>query len=105
MTEPTSLSAGEEQTQKKESVAVQLMKHEKEVGVLSNELGAANAATDQKEQSTLEIKKGYAYRSTGTPKKTDMIKSLVTEQDASRTCELYLAVSSNCSAVESSEDR
>ncbi|XP_076186473.1 ubiquitin thioesterase otulin isoform X3 [Aptenodytes patagonicus] len=104
MTEPTSLSAGEEQTQKKESVAVQLMKREKEVGVLSNELGAANAATDQKEQSTLEIKKSYAYRSTGRPKKTDIIKSLVTEQDASRNCELYLPVSSNCSAVESSED-
>ncbi|NWH50307.1 OTUL thioesterase, partial [Fregata magnificens] len=104
MTEPTSLSAGAEQTQKKESVAIQLMKHEKEVGVPSNELGSANVATDQKEQSTSEIRKDYIYRSTGRPEKTDMIKSLVTDQDASRNCELYLPVSNNCSAMESSED-
>ncbi|XP_068253231.1 ubiquitin thioesterase otulin isoform X2 [Nyctibius grandis] len=104
MTEPTSLSAGAEQTQKKESVAIQLMKHEEEVGVPSNELVSANAATDQKEQSTSEVRKDYVYRSTGRPEKTDMIKSLVTDQDASRDCELYLPVSSNCSAMESSED-
>ncbi|KAM6142318.1 ubiquitin thioesterase otulin isoform 3-T3 [Phoenicopterus ruber ruber] len=104
MTEPASLSAGAEQTQKKESVAVQLMKHEKEVGVPANELVSANAATEQKEQSTSEIRKGYVYRSTGRPEKTDMIKSRVTDQDASRNCELYLPASSNCSAMESSED-
>lgn len=105
MTEPASLSAGAEQTQKKESVATQLMKHEKEVGVPSDELGAASAATDQKEQSTSEIRRDYVYSSTGRPEKTDMIKSLVTDQDASRNCELYLPVSSSCSAMESSEDR
>ncbi|XP_069664985.1 ubiquitin thioesterase otulin isoform X1 [Haliaeetus albicilla] len=104
MTEPASLSAGAEQTQKKESVATQLMKHEKEVGVPSNELGAASAATDQKEQSTSEIRRDYVYSSTGRPEKMDMIKSLVTDQDASRNCELYLPVSSSCSAMESSED-
>ncbi|XP_040974301.1 ubiquitin thioesterase otulin isoform X3 [Aquila chrysaetos chrysaetos] len=104
MTEPASLSAGAEQTQKKESVAIQLMKHEKEVGVPSNELGAASAATDQKEQSASEIRRDYVYSSTGRPEKTDMIKSLVTDQDASRNCKLYLPVSSSCSAMESSED-
>lgn len=105
MTKSTSLSSGAEQTQEKESVAIQLMKHEEEVGVPSNELGSANAATDQKEQSISEIRKDFIYRSTGRPKKTDMIKSLVTDEDASRNCELYLPLSSNCSAVESSEDR
>ncbi|KAM6412305.1 ubiquitin thioesterase otulin [Pluvialis apricaria] len=104
MTEPASPSVGAEQTQKKESVAsTQLMQHEKEVGVPSNELGSANAATDQKEQSTSEIRKDCVYRSTGRPEKTDMIKSHVTDQDEYRNCELYLPVSSNCSAVESSE--
>ncbi|XP_074908269.1 ubiquitin thioesterase otulin isoform X1 [Buteo buteo] len=102
MTEPASLSAGAEQTQKKESVATQLMKHEKEVGVPSNELGAASAATDQKEQPTSEIRRDYVYSSTGRPEKMDMIKSLLTDQDASRNCELYLP--SSCSAMESSED-
>ncbi|NXK19567.1 OTUL thioesterase, partial [Arenaria interpres] len=105
MTEPTSLSAGAEQTQKKESVAtVRLMQHEKEVGVPSNELGSANAAADQKEQSMSEIRKSYMYRSTGRPEKTDVIKSLVTDQDAFRNCELYQSVSTNCIAVESSEE-
>ncbi|XP_072709215.1 ubiquitin thioesterase otulin isoform X1 [Ciconia boyciana] len=104
MTEPTSLSAGSEQTQKKETVATQLTKHEKEVGVPSNELGSANAATDQKERSVSEIRKDYVYGSTGRPEKTDTIKSLVTDWDASRNCERYLPMSSNCSAVESSED-
>ncbi|XP_075600948.1 ubiquitin thioesterase otulin isoform X3 [Balearica regulorum gibbericeps] len=104
MTEPTSLSVGAQQTQKQESVAIQLMKHEKEVGVLSNELVSANTAADQKEQSTSEIRKDYVYRSTGRPEGTDMIKSLVTDQDAPGNCELYLPVSNNCSAMESSED-
>ncbi|XP_042662663.1 ubiquitin thioesterase otulin [Tyto alba] len=104
MTEPASLSAGAEQTQKKESVAKQLMRHEKEVGVLSNELGSANTATDQKARSTSEVRKDPVYRSPGRPEKTDMIKSFLTDQDAFSNCELYLSVSSNCSAVDSSED-
>ncbi|XP_075561995.1 ubiquitin thioesterase otulin isoform X2 [Pelecanus crispus] len=104
MTEPTSLSTAAEQTQKKERAAIQLMRHEEEVGVLSNELGSANAATDQKEQSTSEVRQDYLYRSTGRPEKTDMIKSLVADQEASSNCELYLPVSSNCSAMDSSED-
>ncbi|XP_063182202.1 ubiquitin thioesterase otulin isoform X1 [Chroicocephalus ridibundus] len=95
MTEPTSLSAGAEQTQKKESAAtVQLMQHEEEVGVPSNELGSAHATTDQKEQYTSEISKDH--RSTRRPEETD--------QDAFSDCELYLSMSGNCSAVESSED-
>lgn len=106
MTEPARLPVGTEQTQKKESVAtIQLMQHGKEVSVPSNELGSANAATDQKEQSTSEIRKDCVYRSTGRPEKTDVIKSRVTDQETSKNCELYLPVSSNCSAVESSEDR
>uniref|UniRef100_A0A8C3KQF5 OTU deubiquitinase with linear linkage specificity n=1 Tax=Calidris pygmaea TaxID=425635 RepID=A0A8C3KQF5_9CHAR len=105
MTEPASLSAGAEPTQKKGSVAtVCLMQHGKEVGVPSNELGSANAAADQKEQSVSEIRKGCMYRSTGRPEKTDVIKSLVTDQDAFRNCELYQPMSTNCSAVESSEE-
>ncbi|KAM6135477.1 ubiquitin thioesterase otulin isoform 2-T2 [Pterocles gutturalis] len=104
MTEPTSLFVGAEQTQKKESVAVQLTKHEKEAGVSFNEFGSTNAATDQKEQSTLEIRRDYVYRSAGRPEKTNMIKSLLIDQDASRNRELYLPVSSDCSAMESSED-
>ncbi|KAM6445162.1 ubiquitin thioesterase otulin isoform 1-T2 [Rhynochetos jubatus] len=104
MTEPTSLPARADQTQKEGSVVMQLMKHEKEAGVPSNELGSANAASDQKEQPTLAVRKDYVYRSTGRPEKTDMTKSLVTDQDAFRNCELYLPASSRCSAVESSED-
>ncbi|OPJ76497.1 ubiquitin thioesterase otulin [Patagioenas fasciata monilis] len=104
ITEPTSLSVDAEQTQKKESVSIQLMKHEKEVGVPCNELGSANAATDKKEHSALEIRKYYLYRSTGEPEKTDTIKSLATDQDAFGNCELHPPVSSNCSAMESSED-
>ncbi|XP_071660585.1 ubiquitin thioesterase otulin isoform X2 [Patagioenas fasciata] len=104
ITEPTSLSVDAEQTQKKESVSIQLMKHEKEVGVPCNELGSANAATDKKEHSALEIRKYYVYRSTGEPEKTDTIKSLATDQDAFGNCELHPPVSSNCSAMESSED-
>ncbi|XP_074682337.1 ubiquitin thioesterase otulin isoform X3 [Strix aluco] len=105
MTEPTSLSVGAEQTQKKETVAIRLVKHEEEVGVPPNELGSANTATDRKEQSTSEIRRDYVCRSTGIrPEKTDMIKSFATDQDASRNCELYLPVSSNCSVMESSED-
>ncbi|KAM9304148.1 ubiquitin thioesterase otulin isoform 3-T3 [Morus bassanus] len=104
VTEPASLSAGAQQTQEKESITIELMRHEKEVGVPSKELGSGNVTTDLKEQSTSEIRKDYVYRSTGRPEKTDMIKSLVTDQDASGNCELYLPVSSNCSAVESSED-
>ncbi|XP_050171883.1 ubiquitin thioesterase otulin isoform X1 [Myiozetetes cayanensis] len=99
MTEPTGLSAAAEQ-----SVPTQLMKHKREVGVASEELGSANAATDQKEQMTLEISKDYVYRSSGRPEKTDMIKSLVRDQDEGRNCELYLATSSNYSAVESPEE-
>lgn len=91
--------------QEKESVAIQLMKHEKEVGVPFNKLGSANAATDQKDHSALEIRKDYVYRSTGGPEKTDVTKSLVTDQDAFGNCELHPPVSSNCSAMESSEDR
>ncbi|NXW85421.1 OTUL thioesterase, partial [Alopecoenas beccarii] len=104
MTEPTSLSVDAEQTQKKEGVAIQLMKHEKGVDVPSNELASANAATDQKEHSALEIRKDYVYRSTGRPEKTDTIESLVTDQDAFGNRELHPPLSSNCSAMESSED-
>ncbi|XP_064908702.1 ubiquitin thioesterase otulin isoform X1 [Columba livia] len=103
-TEPTSLSVDAEQMQEKESVAIQLMKHEKEVGVPFNKLGSANAATDQKEHSALKIRKYYVYRSTGGPEKTDATKSLVTDQDAFGNCELHTPVSSSCSAMESSED-
>lgn len=103
MTEPTSLSAGAEE--KKERVPTQLMKHRNEVGVASEELGAVNAAADQKEQTTSEIRQDYVYRSIGRPEKTDMIKSLVMDQDASRNSELYVPVTSNRSAVESSEER
>ncbi|XP_009865391.1 PREDICTED: uncharacterized protein LOC104272167, partial [Apaloderma vittatum] len=102
MTEPARLSAGAEQTQK-EKVTTQLMKHEKEVGVPSNELGSASTAADQKEQATSEVK-DYVHRGTERPVKRDMIEPLVTDQDASRNCELYLPESSNCSAMVSSED-
>ncbi|XP_061851985.1 ubiquitin thioesterase otulin isoform X2 [Colius striatus] len=104
MRDITSLSAGAEQAQKEESVAVQLTKHEKEVTVPSNELGSANAATDQEEQSALEIRKDYICRSSGRPENTDTIESLVMDQDASGNYELYLPVSGSCSAMESSED-
>ncbi|XP_063256298.1 ubiquitin thioesterase otulin isoform X2 [Prinia subflava] len=107
MTEPTNLSAGAEE--QKESVPTQLMKHKNEVGVASEELGSANAAADHKEQITSEIRQDCVYRSSGRPEKTDhiscdMIKSLVMDQDASRNRELYVPVSSNRSAVESSEE-
>lgn len=107
MTEPTGLPAPAEQTQKRESVATQLMKHEKEVGVRvpSTELRSAKAAVYQGDQSTSELRKDYVYRSTQRPEKTEIIKSLVTDHDTFRNCELYLPASSNCSAVESSEDR
>lgn len=105
MTETASLSVDAEQAQKKESVAIHLMKHEKEVGVPSDEHGSTNIATDQKEHSALEMRKDYVYRSTGRPEKTDTIKSLVTDQGTSGNCELHPPVSSNCSAMESSEDR
>ncbi|XP_010011247.1 PREDICTED: ubiquitin thioesterase otulin-like, partial [Nestor notabilis] len=106
MTEPTVLPVHAEQTQKRESVATQLMKHEKEEGVRvpSNELGSAKAAVYQREQSTSELRKDGVYKSTRRPEKTEIIKSLVTDHDTFRNCELYLPVSSNCSAVESSED-
>ncbi|XP_030300973.1 ubiquitin thioesterase otulin isoform X1 [Calypte anna] len=104
MTEPSSLPAGAEQTQKKESAAVQLMKHEKEAGVPSNELASVNAAADHKEQFTSEVRRDYMYRSTGRPEKTDTFKSLVTDHDASGNCELYLPVSTSYSTMESSED-
>lgn len=103
MTEPNSLSAGAEE--KRESVPTQLMKHKNEVGVASEELGLPNAAADLKEQTASEIRQDCVYRSSGRPEKTDMIKSPVMDQDASRNCELYLPVSSNRSAVESSEER
>ncbi|KAL2307874.1 hypothetical protein Nmel_000862, partial [Mimus melanotis] len=102
MTEPTSLSAGAEE--KRESVPTQLMKHKNEVGVASEELGLPNAAADLKEQPTSEIRQGCVYRSSGRPEKNDMIKSPVMDQDASRNYELYLPVSSNRSAVVSSEE-
>ncbi|XP_058688785.1 ubiquitin thioesterase otulin isoform X2 [Poecile atricapillus] len=102
MTEPTSFSTGAEE--KKESVPTQLMKHKKEVGVASEELGSANAAADQKEQTTSEIRQDCVYRSCGRHEKADMIKFLVMDQDASRNCELYVPVSSNHSTVESSEE-
>ncbi|XP_054237549.1 ubiquitin thioesterase otulin isoform X1 [Indicator indicator] len=101
MTEPASLSAGAKQMQKKESVAVHLMKHEREVGVPSKKL---DSATDKKEQSTSEIRGSYVYGSTGRPEKIDIIKSLISDQTASRNCELHLSVSSNPSAVESYEN-
>lgn len=103
MTEPSSLSAGAEE--KRESVPTQLMKHKNEVGVASEELGSPNAGTDLKEQTASEIRQDRVYRSSGRPEKTDMIKSTVMDQDGSRNCELYLPVSSNRSAVESSEER
>ncbi|XP_032928553.1 ubiquitin thioesterase otulin isoform X1 [Catharus ustulatus] len=102
MTEPNSLSAGAEE--KRESVPTQLMKHKNEAGVASEELGSPNAAADLKEQTASEIRQDCVYRSSGRPEKTDMIKSPVMDQDASRNCELYLPVSSNRSAVESSEE-
>ncbi|XP_036262773.1 ubiquitin thioesterase otulin isoform X1 [Molothrus ater] len=102
MTEPTGLSAGAEE--KKESVPTQLMKHKNEVGVASEELGSANAPADQTEQTTSEIRQDCVYRSSGRPEKTDMIKSLVMDQDASRNCDLYVPWSSNRSVVESSEE-
>ncbi|KAM6282583.1 ubiquitin thioesterase otulin isoform 2-T2 [Porphyrio hochstetteri] len=102
MTEPSSLPASAEQTHKRESVAAQLMKHEKEVGVPSNELASANTANDHKEQSASEVRRDYVYRGTGGPE--DKTKSLVMDWDASGNCELYLPVSSSCSAMESSED-
>lgn len=102
MTEPTSLSAGAEQMQEKETVAVHLMRNEKEVDIPCDE---ANAATARKELSTLEIRQDCVYSSAGRPEKEDRLKSLVMDQDVSRQCELYLPVSGNCSAVESSEDR
>ncbi|XP_071409813.1 ubiquitin thioesterase otulin isoform X2 [Pithys albifrons albifrons] len=101
MTEPTSLSAGAEQ--EKESVPTLLMKHKKEVDVACEELGSANAATDLKEQTALEISKDCVFRSSRRPEKINMIKSLVTDQDEAGNCELYLPASSNCSAVESPE--
>lgn len=103
MTEPTNLSAGAEE--KKESVPTQLMKHKHEVGVSPEELGSANAPADHKERTISEIRQDSVYRSSGRPEKTDMIKSLVMDQDASRNCELYGPVSGNCAAVESSEER
>lgn len=103
MTEPASLSAGAEE--KKESVPTQPVKHTNEGGVASEELVSANAAAGQKEQTTSEVRQDDVYRSSGRPENTDAIKSLVTDQDASRNCELYIPVSSNRSAVESSEER
>ncbi|XP_062466782.1 ubiquitin thioesterase otulin isoform X1 [Pezoporus occidentalis] len=105
MTEPTGLPVGAEQTLKRVSVATQLMKHEKEVSVPvpSNELDSTKAAAYHEEQSPSELRKGYVYRNTERPEKTEIIKSLVTDHDAFRNCELYLPMSSNCSAVESSE--
>ncbi|XP_009907487.2 ubiquitin thioesterase otulin isoform X1 [Dryobates pubescens] len=100
MTEPASLSAGAKQMQKKQSVDIHLMKHEREVGVPSKKLGSA---PDEKERSTSEIRKDYVYGSTGRLEKTD-IASLVSDQAASRNCELYLPASSDPSAAESSED-
>ncbi|RMC15914.1 hypothetical protein DUI87_08119 [Hirundo rustica rustica] len=100
ITEPTSLSAGA--GEKKESVPTQLMKHENEVGVASEELGSANAAADHKEQPASEIRQDCVYRSSGRPERTDKIKSLVMDQDAYSNSELYVPVSS--SAVESSEE-
>ncbi|XP_062355635.1 ubiquitin thioesterase otulin isoform X1 [Cinclus cinclus] len=102
MTEPTSLSAGA--AKKRESVPTQLMKHKNEVGVASEELGSPNAAADLKEQPTSEIRQDCVYRSSERPEKTDLIKPPVMDQVASRNCELYLPVSSNRSAVESSEE-
>uniref|UniRef100_A0A8C5T658 OTU deubiquitinase with linear linkage specificity n=1 Tax=Malurus cyaneus samueli TaxID=2593467 RepID=A0A8C5T658_9PASS len=102
MTEPPSLSAGAEE--EKESVPTQLMKHKNEVGVASEELGSTNAAADQKEQTTSEIRQGCVYRSSGRPENTDIIKSVVMDQEASRNCELYVPMSSNRSAMESSEE-
>lgn len=103
VTEPTDLSAGAEE--KIESVPTQLMKHKNEVGVASEELGSANAPADQTEETASEIRQDCVYRSSGRPEKTDMIKYLVMDQDASRNCELYLPGSGNRSAVESSEER
>lgn len=107
MTEPAGLPVGAEQTLKRASVATQLMKREKEVSVRvpSNELDSTKAVAYHEEQSLSELRKGYVYRSTERPEKTEIIKPLVTDHDAFRNCELYLPMSSNCSAVESSEDR
>ncbi|XP_035173741.1 ubiquitin thioesterase otulin isoform X1 [Oxyura jamaicensis] len=99
MTEPLSHSTGAEQLQKK-STAIQMIKHEKEAGVPSNELGSANTVTEQQRQSTEETRKEYIYRSTGGPEETNRITSLVTDEDASRNCKIYLPVSSNPSAME-----
>uniref|UniRef100_A0A8B9BL55 OTU deubiquitinase with linear linkage specificity n=1 Tax=Anser brachyrhynchus TaxID=132585 RepID=A0A8B9BL55_9AVES len=103
MTEPLSHSARAEQLQKK-STAIQMMKHEKEAGVPSNEFGSANAVTEQKGQSTEEMREEYVYRSTGGSEETNRITSLVTDEDASRNCEIYLPVSCNPSAMELSLD-
>ncbi|XP_010003390.1 PREDICTED: ubiquitin thioesterase otulin [Chaetura pelagica] len=104
MTEPARLSAGAEQMEEQESAAMQLMKHEKEAGVPSNELSSANAATDQKGQPASEIRSSYGYHSTARPENSDMSKSLMTDHDASRNSELNLPVYGSCSAMESSED-
>nr|XP_021384615.1 ubiquitin thioesterase otulin isoform X1 [Lonchura striata domestica] len=102
LTEPTSLSVGAEE--KNESVSTQLVKHKGEVGVASEELGSANAPADQKEQTASEIRQDCVYRISGRPEKIDVIKSVVMDQDASRNCELYVPVSGNHSAIESSEE-
>ncbi|XP_064016849.1 ubiquitin thioesterase otulin isoform X2 [Pogoniulus pusillus] len=101
MTEAASLPAGAKQMQKKVSVAIHLMKPEREVHVPSKKLASAAA---KKEHPTAELKEDYVHGSTGRTEKTDTVKSLVSDQTASRTCEFYLPVSCDPSTVESSED-
>jgi len=103
--EPAGLSAGAEEARAGGSVAIWLVRREGEAGVPSGELGSADAAAARSEPSEWTPRKDGVCGSAGRPEKAEAVKSLVTDQDASRNRELYLPVSSNCSAVESSEDR
>nr|XP_009936862.1 PREDICTED: ubiquitin thioesterase otulin [Opisthocomus hoazin] len=100
--EPAGLSAGAEEARAGGGVAVRLLRAG--AGVPSGELGSADAAAARSEPSEWTPRKDGVCGSAGRPEKAEAVKSLVTDQDASRNRELYLPVSSNCSAVESSED-
>lgn len=81
------------------------MKHEKEAGVPSNELSSASMVTEKKEQRAEEMRDEYLYRSSGGPEGRNRIQSLVTQDDVPGGCEMYLPVSDNPSAMETSVDR
>ncbi|XP_048795440.1 ubiquitin thioesterase otulin [Lagopus muta] len=104
MREPHGLPVGAAQTQKKARIAMQGMKHEKEAGVPSNELGSADTVTEQKEQPAEEMREENLCRSIGGPEGRNRIKSLATHDDDPRDCEIYLSVSDNPSAMETPVD-